>query len=170
MRSHFAAWVIVSSPLTLSHDPSNQTIMDAIWPIISNKEVLAVSQSYAGHSGSPFKQASTTVRLASVNPAALYKDMTVEETAQVGALDTPTWQYFYKPMAWDGSKMAVLLMNHGDETVDLRLDFADVPGLASLKCKARDLWKRADLGTFSGTYTAKDVASHDSVFLLLTPA
>ena len=37
----------VSSPLTLSHDPNNQTIMDAIWPIIANKEVLAVSQSYA---------------------------------------------------------------------------------------------------------------------------
>ena len=38
-RSHYAAWAIVSSPLTLSHDPSNTTIMDAIWPLISNKEV-----------------------------------------------------------------------------------------------------------------------------------
>ena len=43
-RAHFGAWAIVSSPLTLSHDPNNQTIMDAIWPIISNKEVLAVNQ------------------------------------------------------------------------------------------------------------------------------
>ena len=43
-RAHFGAWAIVSSPLTLSHDPNNQTIMDAIWPIMSNKEVLAVNQ------------------------------------------------------------------------------------------------------------------------------
>ena len=56
-RAHFGSWVIVSSPLTLSHDVNNQTIQDAIWPLISNTEVLAVSQSYAGHSGSPFKEA-----------------------------------------------------------------------------------------------------------------
>jgi hypothetical protein len=29
-RSHFGAWSIVSSPLTLSHDVNNDTIMDAV--------------------------------------------------------------------------------------------------------------------------------------------
>merc|ERR1719469_716569 len=33
-RTHFGAWVIVSSPLTLSHDVNNDTIMDQIWPVI----------------------------------------------------------------------------------------------------------------------------------------
>jgi len=36
-RSHFSAWAIVSSPLTLSLDVNNDTVMDAVWEIISNK-------------------------------------------------------------------------------------------------------------------------------------
>merc|ERR1712137_50605 len=72
-RSHFGAWVIVSSPLTLSHDVNDDTIMDQIWPIIANTEVIAVSQSYAGHSGSPFKSSESLVVLDVVNYAAMEK-------------------------------------------------------------------------------------------------
>ena len=43
-RTHFGAWAIVSSPLILSHDMTNDTVTDTIWPIISNKEVIAVNQ------------------------------------------------------------------------------------------------------------------------------
>merc|ERR1719408_598447 len=57
-RTHFGSWAIVSSPLTLSHDVNNDTIMDQIWDVISNKEVIEVSQASAGHSGSPFKSSS----------------------------------------------------------------------------------------------------------------
>jgi len=169
-RAHFGSWVIVSSPLTLSHDPTNTTIMDAIWPLISNKEVLEVSQSYAGHSGSPFKQADVTVRLAAANPAEVKKDMSVEEYASIAPLDTPAWQYFYKPMEWGGTKTAVLLMNHADAGADLKLDFADVPGLACISCKVRDIWNHKDLGTFDSSYTAAALPSHDAAFLVLTPA
>eukprot|EP00322_Chrysochromulina_rotalis_P014404 CAMPEP_0115844618 /NCGR_PEP_ID=MMETSP0287-20121206/8921_1 /TAXON_ID=412157 /ORGANISM="Chrysochromulina rotalis, Strain UIO044" /LENGTH=438 /DNA_ID=CAMNT_0003298349 /DNA_START=63 /DNA_END=1379 /DNA_ORIENTATION=+ len=169
-RAHFGSWTIVSSPLTLSHDPTNQTVMDAIWPIISNKEVLAVSQSYAGHSGSPFKQAEHTVRLAAANPAGLSKHMTEEQVAAVGPLDVPVWQYFYKPMEWDGSKIAVLLMNHANTTADLTLHFADIPRVKCTSCHLRDIWNKVDLGAFDGTYTAKAVQSHDTVFLVITPA
>ena len=91
-RAHFGSWAIVSSPLTLSHDPSNQTIMDAIWPIISNTEVLSVSQSYAGHSGSPFKQAAATLELASTNPALIEPSMAADELASLPPLRVPKWQ------------------------------------------------------------------------------
>ena len=37
-RTHFGAWAIVSSPLTLSHHVNNATITDKIWPVISNTE------------------------------------------------------------------------------------------------------------------------------------
>lgn len=50
-RSHFGAWVIVSAPLVLGHDVTNPDINARIWPIISNAEVLAVSQDWAGHPG-----------------------------------------------------------------------------------------------------------------------
>jgi len=168
-RTHFGGWVIVSSPLTLSHDVNNHSIQDAIWPIISNKEVLAVSQSYAGHSGSPFKTATKTVRLAEVNPAALSKEMTVEEAGRIGPLQVPEWQYFYKPMDYGGTKTAVLLLNHLESAADLTLSFADIPGIACTSCKLRDIWNHVDLGTFDGEYTAKAVSAHDAVFLVITP-
>jgi alpha-galactosidase len=43
-RSHFGAWCIVSSPLTLSMDVNNDTIMDAAWPIVANTEAIAINQ------------------------------------------------------------------------------------------------------------------------------
>ena len=169
-RAHFGAWAIVSSPLTLSHDPTNQTIMDAIWPIISNTEVLAVNQAYAGESGTPFKQATERVELASLNTALVHPSMTVEDMLNVGPLEASSWQYFYKPMAWDGTKTAVLLMNHVNATVDLSLSFSDVPGLACTTCHVRDIWHHADLGAFDSTFKATAVGAHDCVFLVLTPA
>ena len=53
-RTHFGAWCIVSSPLILSHDMTNDTISDAIWPIIANAEAIAVNQAWAGESGTLF--------------------------------------------------------------------------------------------------------------------
>ena len=43
-RTHFGAWSIVSSPLTLSHDVNNDTVMDQIWDYIANPEAIAVNQ------------------------------------------------------------------------------------------------------------------------------
>lgn len=43
-RTHFGAWCISSSPLILSHDLRNKAIADALWPIISNKEAIAINQ------------------------------------------------------------------------------------------------------------------------------
>jgi hypothetical protein len=43
-RSHFGAWCIVSSPLTLSMDVNNDTIMDAAWPVVANSEAIAINQ------------------------------------------------------------------------------------------------------------------------------
>lgn len=169
-RSHFAAWVIVSSPLTLSHDVHNDTIMDKIWPIITNTEVLAVSQSYVGFSGGPFKSSSSLVTLDAVNHAALEKGMTELERTAVGPAVAPSFQYLYKPIEADGAKTAVLLMNHADTAADLLLNFADIPGVKCSKCNVRDIWNHKDLGSSDVEITITGVGSHDSAFLIITPA
>ena len=46
-RSNFAAWCIVSSPLILGHDLTDETVMDKIWPIITNRHAINISQSFA---------------------------------------------------------------------------------------------------------------------------
>jgi len=90
-RSHFAAWCVVSSPLTLSHDVTNDTVMDAVWPVIANPEAIAVNQAWAGHSGSPFKRSPETVHLKH------------REKDKVITFETAAWQYFYKPLLLDSA-------------------------------------------------------------------
>ena len=55
-RSHFGSWAIVSSPLTLSHDVNDANVTELVWPIISNKRVLAINQAYVGDSGGVYDQ------------------------------------------------------------------------------------------------------------------
>jgi len=150
-RTHFNAWCIVSSPLILSHDLTNDTISDAVWPIISNTEALAVSKAWAGESGTVFKAATETVMLGK------------------GAPSVAAWQWFSKKI--DDSSVAVLLMNHGTTPVSWTLNFADVPGCdGTSSYKLRDINAHADAGTVSGSVAVNNVASHDAPFWLITKA
>ena len=50
-RSHYAAWAINSSPLILSFDLTNASVLDRVWEIVANPEVIAVNQAWQGHPG-----------------------------------------------------------------------------------------------------------------------
>ena len=177
-RTHFGAWCIVSSPLTLSHDVNNVTITNEVWPIITNKEAIAINQAWAGHSGSPFKESEQTVTHTWSEPLnghhAMIEDEEDREDADGTLLErsnvVAAWQYFYKPILPGGAKVAVLMMNHDKRTKDMSLSFKDVPGLTCTKCKVRDVWAKKDLGTFTDTYTAKGLVGHDAAFITITPA
>lgn len=45
-RSHFAAWAIVSAPLVLGFDLSDEAKLTLAWPTISNREVIEISQTW----------------------------------------------------------------------------------------------------------------------------
>jgi len=186
-RSHFAAWAIVSSPLTLSHDVNNETVTAAIWDVITNREAIAINQAWAGHSGAPFAQAerlvSHTWYEADRHHDAVAHDAFYDDAEEGGLVESgssrlrraqaPAWQYFYKPLLAGGAKAAVLLMNHDAKAQDLTLDLSSVPGLAcgadgEPACHVRDVWAKKDLGTASGTYVAKGLAGHDAAFLTLS--
>lgn len=157
-RTHFGAWAIVSSPLTLSHDVNNQTVTDQIWDIISNTEVIAVNQAYFGDSGGQF---------ASGDQVLEFTDAFIERSngaePRVQAAD---WQQLYKPVG--GGKIAVLVMNSAAATQSIDVDFSKVPGLGCTSCNVRDLWAQKDLGSFKSTYSAS-VDSHDAAFLVISP-
>ena len=53
--------------------------------------------------------------------------------------------------------------------VDIPIDFS-ILGWAGATVKVRDIWARADVGSFTGTYTAKAVPCHGTAFLRLTKA
>eukprot|EP00456_Euglypha_rotunda_P072685 TRINITY_DN6586_c0_g1_i2.p1 TRINITY_DN6586_c0_g1~~TRINITY_DN6586_c0_g1_i2.p1 ORF type:complete len:534 (-),score=57.64 TRINITY_DN6586_c0_g1_i2:133-1734(-) len=50
-QAHFGAWVVVSAPLILGFNLSDQSTMDRVWPIITNTEAITISQTWAGHPG-----------------------------------------------------------------------------------------------------------------------
>ena len=166
-RAHFGAWAIVSSPLTLSHDVNNATIMDAIWPVIANVDAIAVNQAYYGHSGTRFKSAPEQVVLGDTRHAAVEPWMTRADVAALGPQTAAAWQYLYKPL--NATHTSVLLMNSADAAVDLTLYFGDVPdGPCAAACDVYDVWARAPLGKFDEAYNAKALASHDAAFLILS--
>lgn len=152
-RTQFAAWAIVSSPLTLAMDLRNATVMDAVWPIVSNREVLAVNQAWAGHSGSLFASSKETVVLGASTVA-------------------PVWQQLYKPLP--SGATAVLLINNADAPSDVELRFENVPGAGctgtGCTFAVRDLHARRDLGEFRDGFSSKGLASHDARFLVIRPA
>jgi alpha-galactosidase len=170
-RTHFGAWAIVSSPLTLSHDVNNDTIMDQVWDVISNKEAIEVSQTYAGFSGGVFKESSEMVKLDDVSYAKAERGMAEHELLSTGPMIAPAHTFLYKPMTWDRSRTAVMLINSDASTQTLTFNLSDVPGLTG-PCDVRDIWAHKDLGNQATSFT-HEVASHDSMFLMLsgcTPA
>ena len=50
-RSHFGMHCITSSPLILSFNVTNDTLVQLLWPIIANEEALAVNRQWAGTPG-----------------------------------------------------------------------------------------------------------------------
>jgi len=54
-RTHFGLWCIVSSPLVLGFNLSNSKAMDRVWPIITNREAIAVDHAWAGFPGTLHK-------------------------------------------------------------------------------------------------------------------
>lgn len=145
---------------------NNDEIMDEIWPIIANKEVIAVSQTYAGFSGGVFQKSSSYVKLDDVNHAALERGMSEEEKKAAGPTVSASSQYLYKPLAWDGSKTAVLLLNSDGATQNLTLNLDDVPGMTG-PCDVRDIWDHKNLGNYASSITVT-VDSHDGAFLVLS--
>jgi len=156
-RQHFGAWVIVSSPLVLSHDLTDESKVDEVWPLIANPELIAVNQAWYQRAGGIFKQAEGK-KIAMPN---LFRKW------QAGHTKWPRWTYLYKPLGPD--KVAVLLMNMGDEPLDLKVDFSEIPmwnGDNSLN--VRDLFERRDIAHDVSSYTCEQVKGHDCCFLYIS--
>ena len=119
-RSHFGGWAIVSSPLVLSHDVNNYTIMDTIQNTTSNRVILQVNQAYFGDSGRVYSAANETI---------------IFEQGKYEAV-VPIYQFLSKPLS--NNTVAVLLMNSGDNERVLESSFVDIPGFVH---QSRDTYR-----------------------------
>merc|ERR1711953_838789 len=62
-RSHFAAWCVTSSPLILGFDLTNQSLLEEVYPVISNVRAIAINQAWHGHPGRLVRNSSHTITL-----------------------------------------------------------------------------------------------------------
>ncbi len=159
-RAHFGAWAIISSPLILELDIRNDTLVDLMWPIISNTEVIAVNQKWAGSPGQRIKIAQTNITYDFCG-------------SQYQTCHLPSWEVYSKPLVGGGA--AILILNHdGTGTaINVTVDLNTVPGLncgsqTTSPCAVRDLWAHAAAGTAQGgQFIATGVPAHDSIFVTL---
>lgn len=68
-----------------------------------------------------------------------------------------------------GGTIAVVLLNRGNVTSDITVNWADIGLPVNAKSTVRDLWQHKTLGQFAGNFTAKQVRTHASVTLAITP-
>ena len=80
------------------------------------------------------------------------------------------WMVWKKEM--EGGKVALLLMNNQNFSADVNISWTDLPDDMHFRCSAggcpvRDIFAHTDLGLHSGGFTAKNVAPHDSAFVVV---
>jgi hypothetical protein len=85
--------------------------------------------------------------------------------AQAKLIATPQTglQVWSKPLS-GGSARAVALLNRTGSAASIAVSFSQI-GLTNGQATVRDLWQHADLGMFSGSYTAASVPSHGVAML-----
>eukprot|EP01079_Euglenida_sp_SAG-EU17-18_P002598 gene2598-3301_t len=150
-RTHFGAWCVVSSPLFISFDVTNDKrfptqLLDQVWPIISNREAIAVNQEWGGHPG----------RLAA---------------------EGPNWQAWAKPYSHPtGGRIAAVVLSApgASKPLDISIKYSDL-GVCNTNVhyQIRDVWAQADIGFTTGcnsTWDIKALAVHDSKFFTFSLA
>ena len=160
-RTHFAAWCIVSSPLILSHDLTNRTTADAVWPIITNREALAVNDAWSGDAGTLLKESDDLVEF---------------ENCEWGFnryCNHSAWMVWKKQLAAD--KLAFLLINNRNTAANVSVSWRDDLPRGTVicpvaGCPVRDVFARADLGAHADGFTAPALAPHDSAFIVVSTA
>jgi hypothetical protein len=157
-RTHFGAWCIVSSPLTLGMDLSNETTMASVWPYVSNVEALQVNQRWAGDPG-------RLLNLSGGRPDSIGSNGGVEVWAKLqphGAV----------------ALLAINTAASGNPSAEVSVDLFQAWPAApagwcheSQPCSIRDIWKQEDVRhTTDGSWRAPRLSPHDSAFVLISSA
>lgn len=150
-RTHFSAWAVMSSPLILSFDLRVETVMTEMWPVISNRDVIAVNQRWDGSPG--------------------------QRLGYTGAVDgnvgnsSQTWA----KRLGDASH-AVLFMSTGPEPAHFSLPFrnisAELVGAEIIGVCIRNLYTKEEAGPLDPRAARLEatVLPHDSAFYCVRPA
>lgn len=165
-RTHFGLWTVLSSPLTLSMNFANTSLVDSVWDIVTNVNAIAINQIWAGTPGGQLLQDSNTLVLQHCSPTwAGDKNCSV-----------PLSQSWFKPLP--GGAVALFIANNDfNIALSINIPLSSIPNVDTIlpcsvgggSCNVFDVWQQAPASSVSGSYTATNLASHDSVYVVLGP-
>ena len=152
---------MLSAPLVLGFDLTDERVYREVYPIIANAGALEVSSTWAGNSGRLVRN--STESFVHLTPGGAHDRVPHGDPNQTFV----TWQIWAKPMLADHTRWAVLLVNVGTDARDILLAYADVSPKLGAVPAATDVWTGRAVALTPRSTTFKGVAAHDSVFLFL---
>lgn len=158
-RTHFGLWSVLSSPLTISMDFRNESLVDSVWDILTNTAALDVNSAWAGAPGGQLAQSADSVVLEHCTPG-WARDLNCT---------VPTWQVWWKPLP--GGSAALFVTNNalvGNASVRIVLSALPSLACATTSCDVLDVWSQAPAGQASGSFSVDALAPHDSAFVVLS--
>lgn len=159
-QGSFAAWCVVSLPLTLSFDIANLTEYDTWWPIVSNTRAIAINQAWNGSPGGLAAQSNVSFN------ALVYHGSACEVSSN---RSMPQWTVWAKPLADAAGSVAVAALNSWESDVEVSVPLSALGLAPGVTADALDVWTGKAAGQFSGSWVVPALASHDSRFVVLTP-
>lgn len=171
-RTLFATWAIVSSPLILSFNVSNDAEVKRLWPIIANKQALSINEQWAGEAGRLLKTAPTSFNTTVCSFHGKHKAGTY-----------PSWAVWSKRLTDPPNSVAVLAINVAETaqsfeiTYDDLIDAAGVGGEPHIRGKKTSLvgtevWtgkKQKQPVNPGGAWHVDLPESHSSAFVIFSP-
>jgi len=158
MRSNFGGWSIISNPLVLAMDLRDSATLDKVWPIITNREAIAINQEWSGDSGRLHNQSSTLVNVSNCGSGS-----PCQQTQWM------IWSKALPPRKTSESRAAVFLLNNDNKAINVSTLLEGVHGLGpcgSAGCSVRSVWDRADLP--QSQRVSALLEPHDSALLVVT--
>jgi len=126
-RTVFANWAIISSPLVLAIDTTDDDVVAKYYPIVGNEQALAINSEWAGSPGILFKESAMNRSITPTN-VTIFAGCTCE-APKVMQDPFPKWTLYAKPLP--GGRVAALLINLDDvePAVGVQLTFSDLKNM-----------------------------------------
>ena len=157
-QMEMAAWATVASPLILSFDVTNLTEYDMAWPIISNREALAINSEWAGPARVVLRSAQT------FNTQVRHGAM-----CEVGyAEDLPNFVVFGRPLP--EGRFAAVAINLLNSSAEFSVPVEAMGFGPSATLRARNVWAGADAPPVSGAWDVAILEGHGHLFFVFEAA
>ena len=159
----FANWAIVSSPLILSFDVTNDTEVQRLWPIISNTRALSINAQWAGEAG----------RLLKTSPGNFSAPMCQGTDKKPKQLSLPTWAVWSKRLTEPRNGLAILAINVAEvpRTIEVSYDELTQAGVGKGVLSVTDVWTGREDGRVKvgDSWKIELREPHSSLFKIFAP-